>query len=149
MSALLQWPAIRHKTPTLQGDTMRRHALVMLALVATLLIPAGCGKGPVPDGASYSYMFGSLSTEEPGTITELHNAVVKALNTLELPISFNKKDNLVAVVQTFTSEGESITITIHYRAEDVSELVFSSEDRVDVYKLSGLLEEIRKNMSII
>lgn len=128
---------------------MHRTTLFMLALCAILMIPAGCGKGPIPDGASYSYTFGKLTSEEPGTITEIHSAVLKALKNLELPVAFNKKDNLVAVVQTFTSEGESITITVHYRAEDISELVFTSEDRVDPYKLGGLLDEIRKNMSII
>ncbi|NJB67740.1 hypothetical protein GGQ74_001380 [Desulfobaculum xiamenense] len=128
---------------------MRKSALIVLALCAAMLVPAGCGKGPVPEGASYSFTFGKLASEEPGTVTELHAAVLKALKTLELPVAFNKKDNLVAVIQTFTSEGESIQITIHYRSVDVSELRFESDDRVDVYKLSGLLEEIRKNMSVI
>lgn len=121
---------------------------VLAAVLATFMLSA-CAGDVVPEGADYNMFTGSMSSEEAGTITEIHAATLKALDNLELPVSFNKKDNLVAVLQTFTSEGESVRITIHYRMVDVSEIVFFSEDRIDKYKLSGLLEEIRKNMSLI
>lgn len=103
----------------------------------------------MPEGADYNMFTGSMESEEPGTITEVHAATVKALRSLELPISYDKKDNLVAVVQTFTAEGDSIRITLSYRTVDMTMLEFTSEDGIDKYKLSGLLEEIRKNMSVI
>ena len=128
---------------------MRKALSYVLAAVVAAFLLTACAGDVVPEGADYNLISGAMVSEEAGTITEIHAATLKALDNLELPVSFNKKDNLVAVLQTFTAEGESVRITIHYRTLDVSEIVFFSEDHVDKYKLSGLLEEIRKNMSLI
>ncbi|WP_461210347.1 DUF3568 family protein [Desulfocurvus sp. DL9XJH121] len=128
---------------------MRKAIAYLLAAVSMAFMLAACAGDVVPEGADYSFFTGSLVSEESGTITEIHDATLKALESLELPVSYDKKDNLVAVLQTFTSEGESVRITISFRTVDVSEIRFFSEDRIDKYKLSGLLEEIRKNMSFI
>lgn len=132
-----------------KGGTMRKTLTYVLAAVLASFLLTACAEGVVPEGADYNMVTGTLVSEEAGTITEIHAATLKALHNLELPVSFNKKDNLVAVLQTFTAEGESVRITISYRTLDVSEVRFFSEDHIDKYKLSGLLEEIRKNMSII
>ncbi len=123
-------------------------SVIMASMLAALLLGA-CAEGVVPEGASYGTFSGFMTSEEPGTITEIHGATLKALESLELPVSYDKKDNLVAVVQTFTSEGQSIRIVISYILPDVSEVSFTSDDRIGKYKLSGLLEEIRKNMSLL
>jgi len=118
-------------------------------MVLSVALLSGCGKSVVPEGAEYSFFSDSMIAEELGTITELHDATLKALKSLELPIAYDKKDNLVALVQTFTATGQSIKILIEYRNVDVTQLTLSSPDDVDEYKLTGLLEEIRRNMSII
>lgn len=128
---------------------MRKVLTFLMAVMMAAFLLAGCSEGVVPEGADYSMFTGTMISEEPGTITEIHGATLKALDVLELPVSYNKKDNLVAVLQTFTAEGESIRITISYILPDVSEISFTSEDRIDKYKLSGLLDEIRKNMSLL
>lgn len=128
---------------------MRKALAYLLLVAAAALMLTACAGDVVPEGADYNMITGSLVSEEAGTITEIHTATLKALEDLELPISYNKKDNLVAVLQTFTAEGQSVRITISFRTVDVSEITFMSEDRIDKYKLSGLLEEIRKNMSLI
>ena len=127
---------------------MRTIALVVSMVLCSMLL-LGCGKAVVPEGAEYNMFTSDMSSEEVGTITEVHDATLKALKNLELPISYDKKDNLVALVQTFTSTGESIKILIEYRNVDVTLLTLSSPDDVDEYKMTGLLEEIRRNMSII
>lgn len=120
----------------------------LVAVVMTFMLSA-CVTGSAPEGATLNPITGSVVSEEAGTITEIHAATIKALESLELPVSYDKKDNLVAVMQTYTAEGDSIRITISYRTVDVSELKLFSEDSVDAYKLSGLLNEIRNQMSLI
>lgn len=127
---------------------MRKSFAYALVAVFMLSMLTACA-GAKPEGASRNLITGSMSAEEPGTITEIHTATLKALTALELPVSFDKKDNLVAVLQTFTAEGETIRITISFRTVDVSELRLFSEDKVDSYKLTGLMEEIRSQMSQI
>ncbi len=126
-----------------------RTIVLVVSMALSALVLFGCGKSVVPEGADYSYFTDSMISEELGTITELHDATLKALESLELPISYDKKDNLVALVQTFTSTGQSIKILIEYRNVDVTQVTLSSPDDVDEYKMTGLLEEIRRNMSII
>lgn len=128
---------------------MRKLMTLILAASLSVFLLGGCAGDVVPEGASYGIFTGSMTSEEPGTITEIHGATLKALENLELPVSYNKKDNLVAVVQTFTAEGDSIRITISFILPDVSEMTFTSEDGIDKYKLSGLLEEIRNNMNLL
>jgi hypothetical protein len=132
-----------------KGAEMSKRVFLILATALAMLMLAGCGKTVVPEGADYSYFMDLMVSQETGTITELHDATLKALKSLELPVSYDKKDNLVAVVQTFTAEGQSVKILIEYRSLDVTQLTLSSPDDVDQYKLSGLLEEIRRNMSVI
>jgi len=128
---------------------MRKFVSILMASVLAAVLLVGCAGDIVPEGAEYGMFSGTMSSEEPGTITEIHGATLKALENLELPVSYDKKDNLVAVVQTFTAEGQSIRITISYMFGDVSELSFTSDDRIDKYKLAGLLDEIRKSMTLL
>lgn len=123
--------------------------VLVVSMVLSVILFSGCGKSVVPEGAEASYFTGTMTSEELGTITELHDATLKALKALELPIAYDKKDNLVALVQTFTATGQSIKILIEYRNVDVTQVTLSSPDDVDEYKMTGLLEEIRRNMSII
>lgn len=127
---------------------MRKSLAYALVAMFMLGLLSACG-GAKPEGASLNLITGTMVTEEPGTITEIHTATLKALKALELPVSYDKKDNLVAVLQTFTAEGETIRITISYRTLDLSELRLFSEDMVDSYKMTGLMEEIRSQMSQI
>ncbi|WP_028586459.1 DUF3568 family protein [Desulfocurvus vexinensis] len=125
--------------------------LLCAALAAILL--SGCavgGKGGnVAQGATYFVCTGTMFSDEPGTVTAVHAAVLDALVALELPVTYEKKDNLVAVVETTTAEGSPIEINVAYRKADLTRVTFTSTDRVDQYKLSGLLEEIRRNLATI
>jgi len=127
---------------------MRKILSYALVAVAMAFMLNACS-GVTPEGASLNMITGTMVSEEAGTITEIHAATLKALQALELPVSFDKKDNLVAVLQTFTAEGQTIRITISYRTVDVSELRLFSEDSVDDYKMAGLMDEIRNQMSLI
>ncbi len=120
-----------------------------LALVGCLAVISGCAFGS-GDTASYSlYNANLVSENEPGTVTELHTASVQALKNLELPISFNAKDNLVAVMETFMSDGKAVSILIEYRSTDVSRITIGGEERIEEAKLRGIMDEIRRNMEVI
>ncbi len=124
---------------------MARYMAHALAVVVAMFFIAGCG---VAENASYCPFSGSLvASEEPGTITELHKATVKALSDLELRITYDKKDNLVAVVEAMTAQGNAIKVLIDFRSVDVSYLAVDTEN--EKYKAAGVLNEIRKNMSAI
>ena len=127
---------------------MRKVLAYGLVAVAMAFMLNACS-GVTPEGASSNIFTGSMVSEEAVTITEIHAATLKALEALELPVSYDKKDNLVAVLQTFTAEGQTIRISISYRSVDVSELKLFSEDSVDSYKMAGLMDEIRNQMSLI
>ncbi|BBD08397.1 DUF3568 family protein [Desulfovibrio ferrophilus] len=126
---------------------MRKVLAYALVAVSMAFMLSACGAKL--EGASSNIITGTVVSEEAGTITEIHAATLKALESLELPISYDKKDNLVAVLQTFTAEGDTIRITISYRTLDVSELRLFSEDKIDSFKMAGLLDEIRNQMSLI
>jgi len=125
--------------------------LLCAALAAILL--SGCavgGKGGnVAQGATYYVCTGTMFSDEAGTVTAVHAAVLDALVALELPVTYEKKDNLVAVIETTTAEGSPIEINVAFRKADLTRVTFTSSDRVDQYKLSGLLEEIRRNLATI
>jgi hypothetical protein len=125
--------------------------LLCAALAAILL--TGCavgGKGGnVAQGATYFVCTGTMFADEPATVTEVHMAVLGALEALELPVTYDKKDNLVAVVETTTAEGSPIEINVAFRKADLTRVTFTSTDRLDQYKLSGLLEAIRKQLATI
>ncbi|MDY7000924.1 MAG: hypothetical protein SVS15_03980, partial [Thermodesulfobacteriota bacterium] len=64
---------------------MARYTAHVLAVVVAMFFIAGCG---VAENATYCPFSGSLvASEEPGTITELHKATVKALSDLELRVT--------------------------------------------------------------
>lgn len=129
---------------------MVKKLLWALALVACLAALSGCASLGGSDTAQYSLVKANLvSEEEPGTVTELHTATLQALKNLELPVSFNAKDNLVAVMETFMSDGKAVSITIEYRSGDVSRIAIGGEERIDEYRLRGIMDEIRRNMEVI
>jgi len=128
---------------------MVKKLLWALSLVACLAALPGCATFG-GDTAEFSMIKANLvSNEEPGTVTELHSATVQALKNLELPISFNAKDNLVAVMETFMSDGKAVSILIEYRSADVSRVSIGGEERIEEDKLRGIMDEIRRNMEVI
>lgn len=128
---------------------MVRKLLWALALMLCLAV-SGCATLGGDDPAEYSPFKGHLvSEEEPGTVTELHTATLQTLKNLELPVSFNAKDNLVAVMETFMSDGKAVSILIEFRSADVSKISIGGEERIDEYKLRGIMDEIRRNMEVI
>lgn len=129
---------------------MVRKLFWALALLFSLAALSGCATLGGDDTAEYSLIKANLvSEEEPGTVTELHSATVQALKVLELPISFNAKDNLVAVMETFMSDGKAVSILIEYRSADVCRISIGGEERIDEYKLRGIMDEIRRNLEVI
>lgn len=130
---------------------MVRKLFWAVALLICLAALSGCATfGGDDDPAEYGYYSGQLiNEEEPGTVTELHTATVQALKNLELPISFNAKDNLVAVMETFMSDGKAVSILIEYRSADVCKLSIGGEERIAEEKLRGIIDEIRRNMEVI
>lgn len=121
-----------------------------LALVGCLAVFSGCTMFGAGDTAEYGLISSHLVSEnEPGTVTELHTATVQALKNLELPVSFNAKDNLVAVMETFMSDGKAVSILIEYRSADVSRITIGGEERIEEAKLRGIMDEIRRNMEVI
>lgn len=129
---------------------MTRKLLWALALMFCMAALSGCATLGGDDPAEYSTIAANLvSEEEPGTVTELHGATLQALKNLELPISFNAKDNLVAVMETFMSDGKAVSILIEYRSADVSRISIGGEERIDEDKLRGIMDEIRRNMEVI
>lgn len=129
---------------------MTRKFLCAVALMFCLAALSGCATIGGDDTAEYSTIQANLvSEQEPGTVTELHTATVQALKNLELPVSFNAKDNLVAVMETFMSDGKAVSITIEYKSADVSRISIGGEERIDEYKLRGIMDEIRRNMEVI
>lgn len=121
---------------------MARYMVHVVAMVMAVFFIAGCG---VAENATYCPFSGSLTaSEEPGTVTELHKATVKALKDLELKITYNKKDKLVAMVEAITAQGNWIKILIEFRSPDVSHLVIKTDH--EKYKAAGVLNQIRKNM---
>ena len=128
---------------------MVKKLLWTLALVAALAALSGCASFG-GDTADFSLINANLvSDEEPGTVTELHTATLQALKNLELPVSFNAKDNLVAVMETFMSDGKAVSILIEYRSADVSRISIGGEERINEDKLRGIMDEIRRNMEVI
>ena len=129
---------------------MVKKFLWALALVGCLAVFSGCTMFGNNDPAVYhTFGYNLVSEDEPGTVTELHTATVQALKNLELPISFNAKDNLVAVMETFMSDGKAVSILIEYRSADVSKITIGGEERIEEEKLRGIMDEIRRNMEVI
>jgi hypothetical protein len=135
---------------TFRERKMVKKLLWALALLSCLAVFSGCTMFGNGDIAEYHKISGSLvSQDEPGTVTELHSATVQALKNLELPISFNAKDNLVAVMETFMSDGKAVSILIEFRSADVSKITIGGEERIEEEKLRGIIDEIRRNMEVI
>jgi hypothetical protein len=122
------------------GMSIYRFALA----IALLVILAGCS---TMDGtAEYNYFQDELTSLETESVPNVHKAVLKALEKLEMPVLDAEVDELVSVVNTETADGTYFDIKSEWRSETSTLVSIEMYDYSERHKAMGLLEQIRDNL---
>lgn len=120
-------------------------SVIRIASAACLiLLFAGCS---TMDGtAEYNYFEHELTSLETESVTDVHKAVLLALEQLEMPVLDAEVDELVSVVDTETADGTYFDIKSEWRSEASTMIKIEVYDYEDRHKAMGLLEQIRDNL---
>ena len=96
--------------------------------------------------AEYNYFEHELTSLETESVTDVHKAVLLALEQLEMPVLDAEVDELVSVVDTETADGKYFDIKSEWRSETSTMIKIEVYDYEDRHKAMGLLEQIRDNL---
>jgi hypothetical protein len=96
--------------------------------------------------AEYNYFEDELTSLETESVPEVHRAVLKALEQLEMPVLDAEVDELVSVVNTETADGAYFDIVSEWRTETSTMVKIEVYDYGDRHKAMGLLEQVRDNL---
>jgi hypothetical protein len=98
-----------------------------------------------------AYVRGDLQVSEPEPIDVVYDATLKALEALELPVTSQSKDALVAEIITYDAQGKKIRIKLKASTDKTTQLsirvgVFGSEtkSRLIYEKIRDHLREMRE-----
>ena len=97
-------------------------AVLLISLVLTtsgcfpLLVGAAAGAG------GYAFVRGALVKQFDVSATDLHQAVVKAIKSLDLDIKYDKGDRLSAKVRSEFSDGKDVKVDVVAITEETSQV---------------------------
>jgi len=130
-----------------------RRALLIILFAGIAFSGQGCMVVAVGLGAAgtIAYVSGDLQAEESEPIDVVYEAALKAVKDLELPITSQSKDALVAEITTYDAQDKKIRIKLKAKTDKTTELsirvgVFGSEtkSRLIYEKIRDHLRDMRE-----
>lgn len=130
-----------------------RKLLSTILLLGLAFSGQGCMVAAVGLGAAgtIAYVKGDLQTEEPEPIDVVYEATLKALADLDLHVTSQSKDALVAEIITYDAQDKKIKIKLKTLTDNTTQLsirvgVFGSEtkSRLIYGKIRDSLREMRE-----
>ena len=134
-------------------DTMRR-ALSIILFIGMVFSGQGCMIAAVGLGTAgtIAYVRGDLQAEESESIDVVYEAALKAVKDLELPVTSQSKDALVAEIITYDAQDKKIRIKLKASTAKTTQLsirvgVFGSEtkSRLIYEKIRDHLRDMRED----
>ena len=131
-----------------------RRVLSIILFVGMVFSGQGCMVVAVGLGAAgtIAYVSGDLQAEESESIDVVYEAALKAVKDLELPITSQSKDALVAEITTYDAQDKKIRIKLKAKTDKTTELsirvgVFGSEtkSRLIYEKIRDHLRDMRED----
>ena len=131
-----------------------RRALLIILFAGVVFSGQGCMLVAVGLGAAgtIAYVSGDLQAEESESIDVVYEAALKAVKDLELPVTSQSKDALVAEIITYDAQDKKIRIRLKASTDKTTQLsirvgVFGSEtkSRLIYQKIRDRLREIRED----
>jgi len=126
----------------------KRQIFIIVLLVGTMVLNEGCIVAAVGLGAAgtVAYVRGDLQAMESERIDDVYEAVLKAVDELELNVTTKSKDALSAIIVARDAEDKKVTIKLKATAEGPTELsirigVFGSETKSRL-----IYQKIRDNL---
>lgn len=107
-----------------------------------LLIVGGAGVGA---GGAIWYK-GKLEATLHATIHQTRSATLNALKDLNLPVMLEKKDNLVAIIDSEISDGTRIWIKLNSLTESTTKVNIRVGILGDEARSNRILEAIKRNL---
>ena len=114
--------------------------LIQASGCATLLTGAVAGAGGVV------WIKGKLREEVNVSVSKVHEAVLKSLQELELPVKEDKKDKLTAKVKSEFADGKHVWIDIQSLTETSTRITIRVGIWGDEIKSRKLLDTIHHHM---
>lgn len=118
----------------------------VILLAAAMMLFTGCTM--MGGSAGYDYFEGELTSVEFATVPQVHEATLKALEQLDMPVKRARLDDLISVISTQTADGVYFDVVSEWRSEGSSMLKVGVPDYSDRFKAQGLMEQIRGNLSM-
>lgn len=118
----------------------------VILLAAAMVLFTGCTM--MGGSAGYDYFEGELTSVEFATVPEVHEATLKALEQLDMPVRKARLDDLVSVISTKTADGVYFDVVSEWRSQGSSVVKVDVPQYGDRFKAQGLLEQIRGNLSM-
>jgi hypothetical protein len=119
--------------------------LRFLFLTAVVTLFASCTT--VGRDTGYDFCNDALSSMEAATVPEVHEAALKALEQLEMPVRNAKYDDLISVISTKTADGSYFKVVTEWRSETSSKVMVETYQFCDRYKALGILVAIRDQLA--
>lgn len=104
---------------------MRKQKIAMTLLMLAMLLPAaGCFLAVAAGGAAgtVAYVKGDFEAVEEGTVAEIYDAAVKALEDLKIAVISKQQDALVAQVEGRNAEDKKVSVKIEAQDEGLCKL---------------------------
>jgi len=133
-----------------QGRKMTRERVTGFLLAGMLLLTnVGCALvvvGAAGGAAGAVYVGGQLKDRLEASVPQVHQAAVKALKELELPIREEKVDKLTAHLESELSDEKHVWITIEADGEDGAKITIRVGIVGDEAKSKAILEAVRRHL---
>jgi type IV pilus biogenesis protein CpaD/CtpE len=125
---------------------MNRLFFRFILLAAAMVALAGCtSMGGV---TGYDYFHSELTSVEFAPVADVHEATLKALEQLDMPVRKANFDDLVSVVSTQAADGVFFDIVSEWRSSSSTAVMISVPQYEHRYKAQGLLEQIQGNLAM-
>lgn len=116
--------------------------LLSFSLSGCLALVAGAGAG----AAGVVYVKGKLEDEVQAPVPEVHEATVKALKDLNMPIVVDRADSLTGEVKSKLADGKDVTIELERETQKTTKVGIRVGMVGDEKQSLEILDQIKKHL---